>query len=85
MNSAPFGRMVVGTVAAVSAASFTITMGTGQTLTVSKRPGTTYWKAGSLASARAVTRGTRVAVLATPHGSTISATAVAVLPGHVWS
>jgi hypothetical protein len=77
--------MVVGTVAAVSAASFTITTGTGHAVIVSKLTGTAYWQAGSLASASAVTRGTRVAVLGTPHGSAVAASAVAVLPAHVWS
>ena len=79
-----FERVVVGTVARVSASSFTITTGAGQVVTIGRRSSTAYWKAGSPASPRAVSSGDRVAVLATPGGATMSAAAVAILPTQVW-
>jgi hypothetical protein len=78
-------QVVVGTVATVSAANFTVTTGAGETVTVRKQPSTAYWKTGSLAPASAVIRGVRVAVLGTSAGPAISAAAVAVLPAYVWS
>lgn len=76
----PFGRVVVGTVSSVSSSGFTITTGSGQKVTVVEQHLTTYQKAGSPASASAVTRGVTVAVLGSLSGSKISATVVAVSP-----
>jgi hypothetical protein len=78
-------HVVVGTVTAVSPSSFTITTGAGETVTIRKQPATAYWTTGSLASAGAVIRGVRVAVLGTSAGPAVSAAAVAVLPAYVWS
>lgn len=77
-------RVVVGTVARVSAASFTVTTGAGEQVTVGRQSSTIYWQSGSPASPRAVICGARVAVLATPSGAAMSAAAVAVLPSKVW-
>lgn len=79
-----FERVVVGTVARLSASSFTVTTGAGQVVTMNRHSSTAYWKAGSPASSRAVSCGDRVAVLATPVGTTMSAAAVAILPTQVW-
>ena len=81
----PSERVVIGTVASVSASGFTITTGTGQTVSVGRRTSTAYWQTGSLATARAITRGVKVAVLCTAAGSTLCASAVAVLPAHLWA
>jgi hypothetical protein len=81
----PSERVVVGTVAGVSASGITITTGTGQTVTVGRRSSTAYWQTGGLASPRAVTRGAKVAVLCTGTGPALLASAVAVLPAHVWA
>ncbi|MGE5135040.1 MAG: hypothetical protein ACM32E_19295 [Gemmatimonadota bacterium] len=81
----PSERVVIGTVASVSASGITITTGTGQTVTVGRRTSTAYWQTGSLATARAVTRGVRVAVLCTAAGPALCASAVAVLPPHIWA
>jgi len=78
--AAPFGRVVAGTVSSVSSSGFTITTGPGQKVTVVEQSSTTYRKAGSPASASAVTRGVIVAVLGSLSGSKFTATAVAVLP-----
>ncbi len=83
---APSERVVVGTVASVSPSGFTITTGAGQTVTVSKRDTTAYWRTtGSFASPQAVTRGSRVAVLGIPAGAALAAEAVAVLPDGLWA
>jgi hypothetical protein len=76
----PFGQVVGGTVGSVSSSSFTVTVG-GKTVTVAEQPSTVYRKAGSPATASAVTRGARVAVLGSQSGSKITAIVVAVLPG----
>ncbi len=81
----PSERVVIGTVASVSTSGFTITTGTGQTVSVGKRSSTAYWQTGSLATARVLTRGSRVAVLCTAAGSALCASAVAVLPAHIWA
>ena len=81
----PSERVVIGTVASVSASGFTVTTGTGQTVSVGRRSSTAYWQTGSLATARAITRGVKVAVLCTAAGSTLRASAVAVLPAHLWA
>jgi hypothetical protein len=77
----PFGQVVAGTVGSVSSSGFTITGGGGQTVTVTEQSSTVYRKAGSPATASAVTRGVRVAVLGSQSGSKITAIVVAVLPG----
>ncbi len=79
--STVFGREVVGTVASVSSSGFTVKTGAGQPVTVSGQSSTRYRKAGRPASASAVTRGAKVAVLGSLNGSTISAIVVSVLAG----
>ena len=81
----PSERVVIGTVASVSASGFTITTGTGQTVSVGKRASTAYRQTGSLATARVLTRGSRVAVRCTAAGPALGASAVAVLPAHIWA
>jgi hypothetical protein len=75
----PFGQVAAGTVGSVSSSSFTITTAAGQQVTVTEQPSTAYRKAGSPATASAVTRGETVAVLGSLNGSHITATVVAVL------
>jgi hypothetical protein len=75
-----FGDVVAGTVGSVSSSGFTVTVGGGQTVTVGEQSSTVYRKAGNPASASAVTKGARVAVLGSRSGSKITAIAVAVLP-----
>jgi hypothetical protein len=76
----PFGQVVAGVVGSVSSSSFTVTVGV-KTVTVAEQSSTVYRKAGNLATASAVTRGARVAVLGSQAGSKITAIVVAVLPG----
>lgn len=77
----PFGQVVAGTVGSVSGSTFTVTGSGGQPVTVREQPSTVYRQTGNPASASAVTRGARVAVLGTLSGTTMTATAVAVLAG----
>jgi hypothetical protein len=78
--ASPFGQVAAGTVSSVSASGFTLTTGAGQHVTVTEKPSTTYRKAGSPATASAVTRGAAVAVLGSQHGLNMTATVIAVLP-----
>jgi hypothetical protein len=76
----PFGQVAAGTVSSVSVSGFTLTTGAGQHVTVTEKPSTTYRKAGSPATASAVTRGAAVAVLGSLNGLNMTATVVAVQP-----
>jgi hypothetical protein len=76
----PFGQVAGGTVSSVSAAGFTVITGAGQHVTVTEKPSTTYRKAGSPATASAVTRGAAVVVLGSLNGLNMTATVVAVQP-----
>ena len=76
----PFGQVAAGTVSSVSASGFTLTTSAGQQVTVTEKPSTIYRKAGSPATASAVTRGAAVAVLGSLNGLNITATVVAVQP-----
>jgi len=76
----PFGQVAAGTVSSVSASGFTLTTGAGQHITVTEKPSTSYRKAGSPATASAVTRGAAVAVLGSLNGLNMTATVVAVQP-----
>lgn len=76
----PVGQVAAGTVSSVSASGFTLTTGAGQHITVTEKPSTSYRKAGSPATASAVTRGAAVAVLGSLNGLNMTATVVAVQP-----
>ena len=71
---------VVGTVATVGSGSFTVTDRLGQTVTVNEQSSTTYYTGTTPATSSAVTAGVRVLVRGTRSGTTVTATAVYVLP-----
>jgi len=71
---------VTGTVASVGTHSFTVTTGTGQTVTVDEQSSTVYRSGSASASASAVTQGAHVLVEGSRNGDTITATRVVVLP-----
>lgn len=74
----PFGQVVTGTVGSVSKSAFTVTTPGGQSVNVTEQSSTAYRKAGSPASASAVTKGAQVWVLGSQSGSSLAATEVAV-------
>jgi hypothetical protein len=83
VRSAPAAGGAVGTVADVSASSFTLSTSTGQQVTIDKTSSTTYRKGTSSISASAVTRGATVLVLGitdVANGTTITAGRVIVQP-----
>ncbi len=77
-RSGPAAGGASGTVASVSAPSFTISTSAGQKVIVDEASSTTYQKGTSPASASAVTIGKPVLVLGTTSGTTITATQVIV-------
>jgi Domain of unknown function (DUF5666) len=77
-RSGPAAGGASGTVASVSAPSFTISTSAGQKVTVDEASATTYQKGTSPASASAIAPGTPVLVLGTTSGTTITATHVIV-------
>ncbi len=79
-RSGPASGGASGTVASVSASSFTLTTTAGQQVTVGVASSTTYQKGTSPASATAVTTGKPVLVVGTTSGTTITATQVIVQP-----
>ena len=77
----PFGQVIAGRVGSVSGSTFTLTGPPGaRTFTVREQSSTSYRKSGGPAAASAVTKGARVAVLGSLNGTSMTATAVAVLP-----
>jgi hypothetical protein len=76
-RSGPAAGGAIGTVAAISASSFTLTTAGGQQVTVKYATGAT--------SASAVKKGARVLVLGTVNGTTIAASRVVVSPTGVTS
>jgi hypothetical protein len=79
-RSGPAPGGASGTVASVSAPSFTISTSAGQQVTVDEASATTYQKGTSRASASAIAPGKPVLVLGTTSGTTITATHVIVQP-----
>ncbi len=79
-RSGPAAGGAIGTVASVSASSFTLSTSAGQQVTVDEASATTYQKGATPASATAVTTGKPVLVLGTTSGTTITATQVVVQP-----
>jgi len=79
-RSRPAAGGAVGTVAAVSTSSFTLSTPAGQKVTVKKASSTTYQKGTSSTSESAIKRGQRVLVLGTTNGTTITASQVVVQP-----
>jgi hypothetical protein len=79
-RSGPAAGGAAGTVATVSAPSFTLSTSAGQKVTVDETSSTTYQKGTSSASAGAVTTGEPVLVLGTTNGTTITAAQVVVQP-----
>lgn len=71
---------VTGTVASVGTNSFTVTTGSGQTVTVDEQSSTVYSNGSASASASAVTQGAHVFVEGNRNGNTITATRVVILP-----
>jgi hypothetical protein len=81
-RSGPAAGGASGTVASVSASSFTISTPAGQKVTVNKASSTTYQKGSSSISASAITQGENVLVLGTTSGTTIKASQVIVQPAN---
>jgi hypothetical protein len=81
-RSGPAAGGAAGTVASVSASSFTLSTSAGQQVTVSEVSATTFQKGTTPASATAVTTGKPVLVLGTTSGTTITATQVVVQPAN---
>jgi hypothetical protein len=81
-RSGPAAGGAAGTVASVSASSFTLSTSAGQQVTVSEVSATTFQKGAAPASATAVTTGIPVLVLGTTSGTTITATQVVVQPAN---
>jgi hypothetical protein len=79
-RSGPAPGGAVGTVASVSASSFTLSTSAGQKVTVDNASSTTYRKGTSRTSVSAVKRGESVLVLGTVNGSTITAGQVILQP-----
>ena len=79
-RSGPAAGGAAGTVASVSASSFTVLTSAGQKVTVDEAAATTYRKGTGPASASAITTGEPVLVLGTTNGTTITATQVIVQP-----
>jgi len=76
-----FGREgVIGTVASVASASFTVTDRSGTTITVDEQSSTTYYNGSSRATSSIVSVGANVVVLGSRSGTTVTATRVIVLP-----
>ncbi len=69
-----------GTVAGVGTNTFTVTAGSGQTLTVDEQSSTAYYSGATSASKSVVAKGDRVVVQGTRSGNTVTATRVVVLP-----
>jgi hypothetical protein len=84
-RSGPAAGGAAGTVATVSASSFTLTTAAGQKVTVSTVSSTKYEKGTSSTSASAVKQGESVLVLGTTNGTTITASQVTVQPTAVGS
>ncbi len=70
----------VGTVASVSASSFTVSTPTGEKVTVKQTSSTVFEKGTSKAAASAVTKGSTVLVLGTVDSTTLTASRVVVGP-----
>jgi Domain of unknown function (DUF5666) len=79
-RSGPAAGGASGTVASVSAPSFTISTSAGQKVTVDEASSTTYHRGTSPASASAIAPGKPVLVLGTTSGRVITATQVIVQP-----
>jgi hypothetical protein len=79
-RSGPAAGGAVGTVASVSASSFTMTTAAGQKVTVDEASSTTYQNGTNSTSANAITTGESVLALGTTSGTTITATQVIVQP-----
>jgi hypothetical protein len=79
-RSGPAAGGSSGTVASVSASSFTITTSAGQKVTVNKVSSTKYLKGTSSISASAVKKGQSVLALGITNGTTITASQVIVQP-----
>jgi hypothetical protein len=79
-RSGPAAGGSSGTVASVSKSSFTILTSAGQKVTVTEASSTKYRSGTSSSSASAVKKGTRVLVLGTTNGTTITASNVVVQP-----
>jgi hypothetical protein len=79
-RSGPAAGGAVGTVASVSASSFTLSTSAGQTVTVNTTSSTTYRKGTSSTSASAVKNGKSVLVLGTVNGKSITAGQVIAQP-----
>jgi Domain of unknown function (DUF5666) len=79
-RSGPAAGGAVGTVASVSASSFTLSTSAAQKVTVNKASSTTYRKGTSSISASAIRKGQSVLVLGTTNGTTITAGQVIVQP-----
>jgi hypothetical protein len=84
-RSGPAAGGTVGTVASVSASSFTVSTAAGQKVTVAKTSATKYQKGTASAKASAVKAGVPVLVLGTTNGTAITATQVIVQPTGVKS
>jgi hypothetical protein len=79
-RSGPAAGGSVGTVSAVTSASFTLTTVTGQKVTIKEASSTSYDNGTTSASASVVTTGESVLVLGTTDSTTITATQVTVEP-----
>jgi hypothetical protein len=79
-RSGPAAGGVVGTVSNASTSSFTVSTAAGQKETVKEASSTTYRNGTSSTSAGAIRNGTRVLVLGTTNGPTITAAEVVVDP-----
>jgi hypothetical protein len=77
-RSGPAAGGSTGTVASLSTTGFTLATPAGQTVAVHKASSTIYTKGSSSISASAVKKGTRVLVLGTTNGATITASQVIV-------
>ncbi|MCW2964535.1 MAG: hypothetical protein JWO17_1787 [Actinomycetia bacterium] len=84
-RSGPAAGGTVGTVASVSASSFTVSTAGGQTVTVNETSSTNYKNGTGSTSVGAIKAGVPVLVLGTTNGTTISATQVIVQPTGVKS
>ncbi len=79
-RSGPTAGGASGTVASVSASSFTMNTAVGQKVTVDEASSTTYQNGTNPTPANAITTGSSVLVLGTTSGTTIKATQVIVQP-----
>jgi hypothetical protein len=79
-RSGPAEGGASGTVGSVATSSFTLSTSTGQRVTVTEAPTTTYRQGTNQTSANAITAGAGVVVVGMTSGTTITATQVVVQP-----